>query len=381
MRCTKAVIFSENLRNNVREIRKNLADGVRLCCAVKANAYGNGAVGCARIFEELGAEYLAIATVSEGIELRENGIRAKLLLLSLADPSEFSEIIQNGITSLVFDKKYIEALDEAAEKSGKKCDVFLAVDTGMGRIGCHIEDAGVAAEKIASSKNLVLAGMITHFAVSDSVTAENIDFTRKQYNKFLRAVEDVKRRGIEPGIRTCCASAGALAFPEMHMDMVRPGIILYGYYADEVSREFLEESGIHASLKPAMQFETKVSAIRTIRKGESVSYGRTWNAGEDTLVAVLPVGYADGLLRRCSPGLEVSINGRAYPVIGRICMDQCMVNLGRNNKDVSVWDRAVIFGPKDGDALFDARDIADFTNTIPYEVLTCISGRVRREFV
>ncbi len=394
MRSTKAVIYSENLRANVREIQKNLQSGVRLCCAVKANGYGNDAVNSARIFEELGAEYLAIAAVSEGIELRAAGIRTKLLLLSLASPSEFDLIVKNGITPLVFDEEYIAEFEKACKRntvsSAKnaghiKYGVFLAVDTGMGRIGCLPSEAASLAERISCSKWITLDGMITHFAVSDSISPENIAYTRAQYAAFMDAEQAIRARGINPGIRTCAASAASMAFPEFQLDMVRPGIILYGYYADEVTKDYLLQKGVPLALRPVMQFETEVCAIRRFSAGKSVSYGRTWCAQTDTDIAVLPVGYADGLLRRNSPGLCVTINGRAYPIVGRICMDQCMVDIGLNNPDVKRWDKAVLFGPKkdaehpEAEALFDADDLARMTGTISYEIMTSIpTSRVSR---
>lgn len=381
MRCTKAVIFSDNLINNVKEIKRNLNEGVKLCCAVKANGYGNDALNSAKIFEENGASYLAIAAVSEGIELRKAGIKTPLLLLSLASPTEFSDIIKNNITPLVFDQEYIKEFNDTCVKSRKKAGVFLAVDTGMGRIGCRPTEAGLIAKAISEAKNLTQDGIITHFAVSDSISKKNIKYTEKQYSLFLTAIEEVKKQGLEPGIRTACASAAAMAFKDFQLDMVRPGIILYGYYADEVTKDYLASKGISINLKPVMQFETEVCAIRHFEKGESVSYGCTWKAKKATDIAVLPAGYADGLLRRNSPGLKVTINGTAYPVVGRICMDQCMVDIGPDNKNVKRWDKAIIFGPKaseGGYSLFDADDLARMTGTISYEVMTSLSSRVKR---
>lgn len=382
MRSTKAIIFSDNLRHNISEIKRNLKPGVKLCCAVKADGYGNGGVNAAKIAEEAGAEYLAVATPEEGLELRENGIKTKLLLLSPCTREEMPLVTENSITPLVFDEEVIALLDRQAEKSGKDTqDVFLAVDTGMGRIGCLPEESAGTAKKIASSKHLHLAGMITHFAVSDSITEENIEYTRMQAASFKKAADSVRDSGIQPGILTCSASAAAIAMPEFQFDMVRPGIILYGYYADEVTEEYLRSKGISFSLKPVMQFETSVSAIRRFTPGRSVSYGRTWKCTEETDIAVLPAGYADGLLRRNSPGLKVTINGKAYPVVGRICMDQCMVDIGKDNKDVHRWDKAIIFGPKDRGSLYDADDLAKMTGTISYEVMTAVSKRVKRIYV
>lgn len=382
MRCTRTVIYNQNLINNISEIKKNLREGVKLCCAVKADGYGNGGINAAQIAEKMGAAYLAIATVSEGIELRQNNIKTNLLLLSPCSPEEFPELIQNKITPVVFDREMISLFNSEAEKHGKtKHPVFLAVDTGMGRIGCYPDEAHEIAEKIANSSSLTLSGMITHFAVSDSISEENIEYTKKQYQQFMQAIENVKNAGIDPGIRTCSASAAGIAIPEYQLDMIRPGIILYGYYADEVSKEYLCKKNISLNLKPVMQFETAVAAIRHFTPGQSVSYGRTWVCDRETDIAVLPVGYADGLLRRNSPGLKVSINGKPYPVVGRICMDQCMADIGPNNNEVKRWDKAIIFGPKDKGAICDAEDLARSTGTIPYEIMTSIGKRVEKTYI
>lgn len=385
MRCTKAVVYSENLRNNFREIKKNVRDGVKICCAVKANAYGNGAVVSAKIAEEMGASYLAVATVDEGIELRKGGIRISILLLSPCAPDEFDVLIQNNITPLVFDEEIITEFSYAVKREKwQSYEVFLAVDTGMGRIGCFPEDAGCIAKKIIDTKILKLAGTITHFSVADSISEENIQYTISQYNRFLDAIKNIEQLGINAGIKTCSASAASIAFPEFQMDMVRPGIILYGYYPDEITKKYLLSRNISLDLIPVMQFETKVAAIRHFKKGMSVSYGRTWQVEKETDIAVLPVGYADGLLRRNSPGMKVTINGRAYSVVGRICMDQCMVDIGMNNPNVKRWDTAIIFGPKKITghcSLFDADDIAEQNGTISYEVMTSISQRVPRVII
>lgn len=379
-RATQAVIYTENLRQNIIQIRnhvKKYNPDTKVCIAVKADAYGHGAVTAAKIAEEEGIEYLAIATVGEGIELRQNGIKAELLLLSFATPQEFHLIFENKITALVAGEEYIKLFSKEAEKTDSVNPVFLAIDSGMGRIGCYAEDAAEEAKLINSCKNLKLAGMITHFSVADSSLEENVEYTKNQFKTFMQAVDSVKKCGIDPGIRTCANSAATLNNPEMHLDMVRPGIIVYGYYADDISKKYLEEKNIFINLKPVMALETKVVALRHFKAGKSISYGRTWTSPEDTDIAVLPVGYADGLLRRFSPGLQVTINGKKYPVRGRICMDQCMVDLGKNH-DVKLFDKAVIFGPEESGTSITAEDLAKSVGTISYEVLTSISKRVER---
>jgi len=384
MRCTKAYIYQDNLRHNLNEIKKNLKKETKICLAVKADGYGHNAVLASKIAEECGADHLAVATVDEGIELRENGIKAHLLLLSLCTPEEMHLLFKYKITPLVFSEEYIKTLAEEADKfftSEEKHEVHLAVDTGMGRIGCYSNQAAQEAKLIDSSRHLKLAGMITHFALSDGISKEAQDFTEAQYEDFLKAVEAVRSQGIDPGICSCGSSAALMTHPEMHFDMVRPGIIAYGYYPDQVTREYLLAHGININLKPVLSFETKVVAIRHFPAGKSVSYGRTWTAKEDTDIAVLPVGYADGLLRRFSPGLKVTINGKNYPVVGRICMDQCMVDIGPDNKDVKLWDKVLIFGPEESGALNTAEDLASLGKTISYEVLTSLTKRVVRHII
>ena len=378
-RCTKATIYKDNLEYNLKQIRKYVKPEVKLCVAVKADGYGHNALLTAQIAEKVGASFVAVATVEEGIELRDGGIKCGILLLSLCTPSEMPALFEYKITPLVFGKDYIKLIADAAKREGySDYKVHLAVDTGMGRIGCYPEEAGEQAALIEGC-GLKLGGMCTHFAVSDSLSPKNIEFTKEQFAAFKSAVAGVKAKGIEPGICSCGASAALLNDEDMQFDMVRPGIITYGYYPDEITKEYLEKTGRHFDIKPVLSLETKVVAIRRFPAGKSVSYGRTWVADKETDIAVLPIGYADGLLRRFSPGLEVTINGKNYPVRGRICMDQCMVEIGKDNPDVKVFDTAVIFGPKESGALNTAEDLAKLGHTISYEVLTALSKRVRRE--
>ena len=247
----------------------------------------------------------------------------------------------------------------------------------MGRIGCYPDEAGEQAQVINNSNHLILSGMCTHFAVSDSLDKENIEFTNKQYEDFEKAIENVKNKGIDPGICSCSNSAAIMNNKNMHINMVRAGIITYGYYPDDITKEYLKSVNKDIELKPVLSLETKVVAIRHFKKGQSISYGRTYVCENDTDIAILPIGYADGLLRRFSPGLCVTINGKNYPVRGRICMDQCMVELGKNH-NVKLWDKVLIFGPKESGALNTADDLAKIGNTISYEVLTSISKRIER---
>ena len=382
-RCTNAIIFKDNLRHNIKEIRKFVPAEKKVCIAVKADGYGHKAVLTAQIAQEEGIDFLAVASVDEGIELRKAGIKINILLLSLCTPEEFDELFEYKIIPLVFSEEYIKMISDAADKyfsnsNGQKHPVQLAIDSGMGRIGCYKEEAAEQAKMIAESSHLELCGMCTHFAVSDSLSPENQAYTKQQFNAFSEAVENVRKAGINPGICSCANSA-AIFNKEMQFDMVRAGIITYGYYPDEVTKEVLSSRGINFEVKPVLALESKVVAIRRFHKGQSISYGRTYTCPEDTDIAVLPIGYADGLLRRFSPGLQVTINGKNYPVRGRICMDQCMVDIGLENKDVKLFDTVYIFGPKECGALNTADDLAKIGNTISYEVLTSLSKRVERK--
>lgn len=382
MRATKAIIHLQNFRHNISTIQAALAPGTKMCVAVKADAYGHGAIRCAHAAVEAGADMLAVATPEEGIALRKSGITQPILMLSLCAPEEVEAVVHNSITPLVFDEEYIALFAEAAKKAcAAPYPVHLAVDTGMGRIGVLPEDAAHMACAVMGTGVLVLGGMGTHCAVSDSLSAENRAYTEQQFSRFLQAVSAVQDAGIAPGIRHFANSAVTLARPDMHLDMVRPGIIAYGYYPDEITASYLESIGCPAELRPVMTLETQVCAIRPFRKGQSIGYGRTWTAAEDTDIAVLPIGYGDGFLRRFAQGgIQVAIRGKAYPVRGRICMDQCMVDIGKNS-GIQRWDRAVIFGvPEDG-ALQSADDVARLSGTISYEITSCLSPRVERVFV
>ena len=381
-RCTKAVLYQDNLRYNLKNIKKYIGNNVKMCVAVKADAYGHNAVLTAKIAQECSVEYLAVATVEEGIELRNNGITAKILLLSLCTNEEMSDLIKNKIIPLVYSFEHIGMLKKACTTlQQQKYPVFLAIDTGMGRIGCLPKDAGKEALFIEENEILKLEGMCTHFSVSDSQKKENIEYTEKQFEAFKLAIENVKKSGINPGVCSCANSAALLCNPKMHLDMVRPGIITYGYYPDKDVKEFIHSRNIDFDIKPVLAFETKVASIRHFNQGKSISYGREWICDDDTDIAVLPVGYADGLLRRFSPGLYVTINGENYPIRGRICMDQCMVDIGKNNDKVKLWDKAIIFGPEESGALNTADTLAEIGNTISYEVLTSLSKRVKREIL
>ena len=366
MRATRAIIHLDNFRRNIMAARKKAGPHPKICVPVKADAYGHGAVFMSRCALEAGAEYLAVAAVCEGAELRAAGIASPILLLSQALPEEVPEIISNDLIPLVSDGEFIETAARAAGQVKKKLTLHLKIDTGMGRMGCRPEDAADLAAKIVSEKALRLGGIATHLSVSDSPQPSDMAYTKEQLRRFQEAVASVKNAGIEPGI-VHAANSGALVFHEdAYFDMIRPGIFLYGY----------SPSGEILSAEPVMELRSAVVSVKKVKKGEAVSYGRTWTAAEDTLIGVIPAGYADGFPRLLSNNHSLRVRGRAYPLAGRICMDQCMINLGAES-GVQRWDEAIIFGP----GFINAADIAEKLKTIPYEITCNINKRVPRVYV
>jgi len=372
MRATKALIHLDNFRNNILAARSISGGHPKICVPVKANAYGHGAVDISRCALESGAEYLGVATVSEGEELRTAGITAPILLFAQAMPEEIPDIVSLDLIPFVFDLDFIRALAKEAAKANKRLTVHLKVDTGMGRLGCPPNKAALIAAEIAACKALVLGGVATHFAVSDSLAEDDVAYTKEQLRRFQNALTLIREAGIKTGIIHAANSGGLVFHPESHFDMVRPGIFLYGY-SPANGTSFASNSALAA--KPVMELCSVVSVIKTVKKGDSISYGRTWIAEEDTVIATLPVGYADGFPRRLSNAYSVQIRGKSYPLAGRICMDQCMVNLG-SKTEVQLWDKVIIFGPD----FVTAEDLARKANSNPHEITCDINKRVPRVY-
>ena len=371
MRATRAIIHLDNFRRNIAAARKKAGPHPRLCVPVKADAYGHGAVPIARAALETGVEYLAVATVSEGAELRKAGIKAGIILLSQALPEEMGEISDLNLISLVSDLESIEVL--AANTRLRPLEIHLKVDTGMGRMGCRPEKALELAIAIDKSRKLKLGGIATHLSVADSRRLDDITYTKTQIALFKEAVDSIKKAGINPG-RLHAANSGALCFHEetynedAYFNLVRPGIFLYGYSSDGYLSDI--------PALPVMELRSTVVFIKKIYPGEEISYGRSWKAQEETYIGTLPIGYADGLPRLLSNRHSVHIRGKVYPIVGRICMDQCMVDLG-NTGEPQRWDEAVIFGP----GFETAQTMAEKIGTISYEILCNINKRVPRLYV
>jgi alanine racemase len=337
---------------------------------VKADGYGHGAIPIAQEALRLGVAVLAVATVQEGVQLRKAGIEAPILLLSIPLPAELDELAAYRLSPFIADAECAEALAAAAGRAGVRLPVHLKIDTGMGRVGCRPETAAALAAYIASFPSLHYAGTATHLAKADSLTAEALGYTQKQLARFNEALDAIGKAGFDPGIVHAANSGAVLLHEDGYFDMVRPGILLYGYPPSAALASV-------APVEPVMDLVTSVVFIKKVTPGEALSYGGTWIAPADRLIATLPVGYGDGLPRGLSGKLQVLIRETLYPVVGRICMDQCMVDLGQDTA-VRRWDPVIIFGGIRG--ALSAGDLAALVHTIPYEITCTINKRVPRVY-
>jgi alanine racemase len=368
MRATRAFIHLDAFRRNIQAVRSRIGEKCRICIPVKADAYGHGSLRIAGAGLEAGAYCLAVASVQEGAELRAGGIEAPILLLSQAMPEELPEMIRSSLIPLLSDLEFAEALANTAGHLKANVQVHLKVDTGMCRLGCRPEDAVSLAKAIAAMEGLVYAGTATHLSVADSLSPQDIEFTGMQLERFRAAVESIRKAGVDPGIVHAANSGGAAFHPASRLDMVRPGILLYGYSP--------RGSG-SIPVEPVMEVVSNIVFIREVKKGESVSYGRIWTAPRDTVIGTIPVGYADGLPRSLSGQAHVVIRGEARPIVGRICMDQCLVDLGPGSP-VKRWEEVSVFGgPPPG---LGADALAERTGTISYEITCNINKRVERVY-
>ena len=370
LRRTWAEIDLDALAHNYRRTRELAGPGVRYLGVVKADAYGHGAVQIAARLEELGADYLAVSSLDEARELRRGGINAPILILGHTPPDMVPELIRYRITQAVSAQAKAEEYSAAASGCGGMLKVHIKVDTGMSRLGFLVRgghfDGGVNA--IAAScalPGLEAEGIFTHFAVSDEDDADSESYTREQFALFTRVLDALAERGRTFAIRHC-ANSGALArYPEMYLDMVRPGIALYGVGADA------ERLG----LRPVMALKSSVSTIKIFDPDTFISYGRTYRTEGKARIGVLPIGYADGLFRGLSNRLSVVTDQGSAPVRGRICMDMTMVDL-TGLPDVRVGSEVELFGPRQS-----VDRLAQLLDTIPHELLCAVSKRVPRVYL
>ncbi len=367
LRRTWTEIDLDHLLYNYQTLCRRVGPDVRVLGVVKADAYGHGAVQVARTLEEAGVGYLAVSSLDEARELRSHGVSAPVLILGHTPPEQVGELIRLKITQTVSAEAKAEEYSAAACAAGGVLRIHIKLDTGMSRLGflCRGEhfEGGVA--RIARScalPHLDAEGIYTHFAASDEPGEDSRAYTEEQFQMFCRVTKALAGQGRTFALRHCANSGAVAYYPHMWLDMVRPGVVLYG----------LTEMAQELGLKPVMRLKTCVSTIKTYEAGVCISYGRTFRTARRTRVGVLPIGYADGFFRCFSNCFSVATADGPAPVLGRICMDMCMVDL-TDCPHVNVGDTIEIFGEKNS-----AGDLAHIAGTIPYEIVCAVSKRVPR---
>ena len=353
---------------NIGTLKGLLAPGTRFMAVVKADGYGHGGLAVARAAADGGADRLGVATVEEALRLRAGGITCPIQLLSEAPPAAAPLVVERDITPTLFSRDLAIALGEAASAQGKAAAFHLKLETGMNRIGVRAEDAGEFLESLRGLPGIRLEGVFTHFATAD--VPGDWEFEH-QLERFSSAVSALRGRGIDPGIVHAANSPATILHPETHFDMVRCGIAIYGLHPAETTHGVVE-------LEPAMSVKSRVTRVARLAMGEGVSYGFTWHAPAPVTIATLPIGYADGVRRSLSGSMHVLLGGRPCRQVGRICMDQLMVEVPRG-LDVSVGDEAVLIGRQGGEALSMEQQAA-LSGTIGYEIACGYGARLGRVY-
>ncbi|MFL0269043.1 alanine racemase [Candidatus Clostridium radicumherbarum] len=365
-----AEVDLDKLAHNMREISR-VSKSKDIIAVIKADGYGHGALDIAPTLLENGATRIAVAVLSEAIELRRGGIEESIMVLGFTPPSLIDMLIRYDIEQTVYSYDLAKEISLMAQRKNKIARVHIALDTGMGRIGFLPNDESAdEVYKISKLPNIIIEGLFSHFSSADE---ENKDYTTYQFNNYNKFYEKLLQKGIKINIRHIANSAAIIDFPESHFEAVRPGIILYGYYpSNEVDKNNID-------LRPVMSLKTNVVHIKTLPAGEYISYGRKFKTNRESIIATLPVGYADGYTRLLYNKAKVIINGSFAPVIGRICMDQCMVDV-TDIGNVNVGDEVTLMGEQGG-LKFTADNIAELIGTINYEVTCMISKRVPRVYM
>ena len=367
---TYVEIDLEAIKHNIRCERKKVGDKVKIMAIIKANAYGHGDIEVAEALKDEVDAY-GVAIIEEALKLRKAGVTKMILILGHTGKIWYDDLIKNDISQAVYSYEMAKILSEEAMRLGKKAKIHIKVDTGMGRIGFQpVKDNVEVIYAISRLPGIEIEGIFTHFARADEKTIEP---AREPFRKYITFVEELEKRGVKIPIHHVSNSASIIGFPEANLDMVRSGITTYGLYpSDEVAKDVLV-------LEPAMQWKSIISYIKTVEPGTSISYGGTFTAKEKMTVATIPVGYADGMKRDLSGKGRVLIHGQYAPILGRICMDQFMVDVS-HIKEAAIGDTVTIFG-KDGEKNIPVEEIAEKSHSFNYEFVCSITNRVPRKYL
>ena len=377
-----AEIDLKAIAHNIKELRRITNEKAKLMAVVKANAYGHGAIEIANCALQNGAEILGVARIEEGIQIRNAGIQTPILIFGYTLPEQAASLMEYDLIHSVHTSLAAQDLSKAVASLGKKLKIHLKVDTGMGRLGLLPQDYksknpdAISADTIeetlaiAGLEGLELEGIYTHFATADSADKS---YAEDQLNLFMNYLKRLRKAGLEPSVRHAANSAALIDMPQSHLDMVRPGIAIYGLNpSDEIINRQI-------TLKPAMALKSKIIQLKEVPAGFTVSYGITYKTQKPTTIATVPVGYADGLNRLLSSRGQMLVHGRRAPIIGRVCMDLTMLDVGHIDR-IQMGDEVVIFG-RQRNAFLTVDEMASLLNTINYEIVTGITARVPRVYL
>jgi alanine racemase len=368
-RPTAARINLDALAHNLGVIRERIGPGRKVCAAVKADAYGHGAPVACHALQRAGADMFAVAMTEEALDLRFSGITRPIILLGAVPGEDIPRILDKDVTACITEEAFARELSVRALNRGMTAHAHINIDTGMHRVGLDWETAVESVRRIAELRGVQIDGIFTHFACSD---ADDLSFSHEQIRRFRHVLGRLRRSGLEIPFVHMANSNGVLRLPEAYFDGVRPGLILYGL----CSRP---ELGRQAGLQPVLSMTTRVCHVKRVREGERVGYGHTYVAYRDTAIATIPIGYHDGFIRAFSNTGEVLIGGRRARVIGRVCMDQTLVDV-TDIPEVAVNDEVVVYG-RQGEEYLSVEEMAQRVDCIPYELTCRVGRRVRREYV
>jgi len=371
-RPTRAEINLDNLAFNFHSVKRFVGEDLAVMAIVKADGYGHGAVRCARRLEAEGADWFGVALLEEGLELRENSIKAPILCLGGFWAGQEKALLGNNITPVIYQTETADLLNRAAREKNIIADVHVKVDTGMGRIGVRFDEVKEFLEKLREFKDLRIDGLMTHFATADNLL-EN-DYTNEQINKFKQTVAIFESKGFNPTYQDLANSPGAVAHQNSRGNMVRIGGILYGLGGD-----VLPEGIVKPELKPVLSLHTRIALLKRVPSGETLGYSRTFTTEKNSLIATVPIGYQDGYRRSLSNISRAIVNGIYVPVVGRISMDWTILDV-TEVRDVKVDDEVILIG-ESGALKVSAEELARQTNTISYEITCGINRRVPRKYV
>ncbi|MDD5166486.1 MAG: alanine racemase [Candidatus Omnitrophica bacterium] len=364
-RPTWAEVNLGNIAHNFNQIKKTLSGGTKVMVTVKADAYGHGLIPVSRKLVSCGADYLGVASIDEGIKLREAGIKLPILVLGMILKNDTGPLFRYSLTPTVCTTELALALDKKGRSLKKKINVHIKIDTGMGRLGILHDDALELINKVHKLKSINIEGLFTHFAVADM----DRDFTFYQIDLFNRLLTKLHKKGIHIPLLHAANSMGIVGYKDSHFNMVRPGLVIYGLYP---------KKNLKINLKPVLSLKTKAIYIKKVPYGHGISYGHEYITRKVTRIATLPIGYGDGYPRNLSNQAPVLIKGKRFKISGRICMDQIMIDVGK--QAVKVGDEVVLIGSQ-GKNKVTAEELARLSGTIPYEIVCGLGSRIPRVYI